>query len=206
MSRKLPRSFYNRSTLQVARELLGKTICYRSPQGELSARIVEVEAYIGEDDPACHAAPGRTRRNEIMYGKPGFSYIYFIYGMYYCFNIVTERKGYPAAVLLRAAEPGQGLEIMRENSPHCRIQSILSGPGKFCRAFGLTTRQSGVDLTGAELLLKEDGAEVGKIATTHRIGIRKGADLPYRFYLANSVAISAHRKPPHSSPDGQADF
>lgn len=197
MSRKLPRSFYNRPTLQVARELLGKTICYRSSRGELSARIVEAEAYIGEDDPACHAAPGRTRRNEVMYGKPGFSYIYFIYGMYYCFNIVTEREGYPAAVLLRAAEPEQGLEIMRENSPHSGAQSILSGPGKFCRAFGLTTRQSGINLTGAELFLRDDGAEAGKITVTNRIGIRKGAELPYRFFLTESTAVSARRKPEH---------
>ncbi len=194
MSRKLSRSFYDRPTLQVARELLGKIICYRSAGGELSARIVEVEAYVGEDDPACHAAPGPTKRNQIMYGKPGFSYIYFIYGMYYCFNIVTERKGYPAAVLLRAAEPCDGIDVMKENSPRCRTSTILTGPGKFCRAFGLTARESGIDLTGSVIFLRDDGFKPGEIATSSRIGIRKGADLLYRFYLADSGAVSAHRK------------
>jgi DNA-3-methyladenine glycosylase len=190
VSRKLPRSFYNRPTLEVARELLGKNIHYQSERGELSARIVEVEAYIGEDDPACHAAPGPTRRNRVMYGPPGFSYVYFIYGMYYCFNIVTEREGYPAAVLLRAAEPLVGLEIMRQNSPRSRPATLLSGPGKFCRSFGLTTSQSGLDLTGKGLFLRDNGLGAGEVVTSSRIGIRKGADLPYRFYLAESGAVS----------------
>jgi DNA-3-methyladenine glycosylase len=190
VSRNLPRSFYSCPTLDVAKDLLGKIIHYRSEHGGLIARIVEVEAYIGEDDPACHAAPGPTARNRVMYGPPGFSYVYFIYGMYYCFNIVTEREGYPAAVLLRAAEPIAGLEIMHAHSPRVRTSTILSGPGKFCRAFGLTTRQSGVDLTGAELFLSDDGYNTGKIVTSPRIGIRKGADLPYRFHLADSDAVS----------------
>jgi DNA-3-methyladenine glycosylase len=103
--KKLTRSFYLRPTLEVARELLRKTIVYRHRAGILAADIVEVEAYIGEDDPACHAAVGRTTRNAVMYGPGGFSYIYFIYGMYNCFNIVTEKTGLPAAVLVRAVEP-----------------------------------------------------------------------------------------------------
>lgn len=190
MSRKLTRSFFSRPTLEVALDLLGKSIHYRSKQGELGARIVEVEAYIGEDDPACHAATGPTARNRVMYGPPGFSYVYFIYGMYYCFNIVTEREGYPAAVLVRAAEPTVGLEIMQAHSPRVRASTILSGPGKFCRAFGLTTRQSGVDLTGPELFLRNDGFAGGDVAISPRIGIRKGADLPYRCFLAQSAAVS----------------
>ncbi|MEW5795983.1 MAG: DNA-3-methyladenine glycosylase [Candidatus Zixiibacteriota bacterium] len=198
MNRKLPRSFYNRPTLQVARELLGKIISYRSRRGMLSGRIVEVEAYIGEDDPACHAAPGPTKRNQIMYGKAGFSYIYFIYGMYYCFNVVTERAGFPAAVLVRAAEPLNGIHIMREHSPRSRPSAILSGPGKFCRSFGLTTRQSGVDLTGPELFLCDDGSDAGEIIVTRRIGINKGDTLPYRFFVAGSEAVSGPRELRHS--------
>jgi DNA-3-methyladenine glycosylase len=194
VSCKLPRSFYNRPTPEVARDLLGKVICYRTEQSELQAHIVEVEAYIGEDDPACHAAPGPTRRNQVMYGKPGFSYIYFIYGMYHCFNIVTEREGFPAAVLLRAAEPCMGLEIMQENSPRSHALTILSGPGKFCRAFGLTTKQSGLDLCGAGLFLKDEGTRPGEIVVSPRIGIRKGIDLPYRFYLEESNAVSGRRE------------
>ena len=190
MSRKLPRSFYNRPTLDVARDLLGKTICYRTVRRRLAGRIVEVEAYIGEDDPACHAAPGPTRRNRVMYGKPGFSYIYFIYGMYHCFNIVTEREGFPAAVLLRAAEPLEGLDVMAEKSPRSRPTMILSGPGKFCRSLGLTGRQSGVDLTGSLLYLRENSLPVGDIVVTRRVGINRGVDLPYRFFLSDSSAVS----------------
>jgi len=193
VNRKLTRSFYHRPTLDVARGLLGKTIHYASKQGNLAARIVEVEAYIGEDDPACHAAPGPTARNRVMYGRPGFSYIYFIYGMYHCFNIVTERKGFPAAVLLRAAEPVDGLEIMRARSPRSRPATVLSGPGKFCRAFGLTTRHSGVDLTGNMIYLKDCPGSPGDIAVTRRVGINRGADLPYRFLLADSAALSGPR-------------
>ncbi|UCE23194.1 MAG: DNA-3-methyladenine glycosylase, partial [Candidatus Zixiibacteriota bacterium] len=110
--KKLPRSFYNRPTIEVARDLIGKYIVYASTAGLMSARIAEVEAYIGKDDPACHAARGKTRRNAVMFGKPGFTYIYFIYGMYHCLNFVTEKEGHPAAVLLRAAEPCEGIDIM----------------------------------------------------------------------------------------------
>jgi len=170
--------------------LLGKRIVCRAKEGTLSARIVEVEAYIGEDDPACHAAPGPTKRNQVMYGTAGFSYIYFIYGMYNCFNIVTERVGFPAAVLLRAAEPRDGLEIMRRHSPKCRPGQILSGPGKFCRAFGLTTAHSGIDLTGPTLYLTDSPEPVGDIAVTERIGINKGTEFPYRLFLADSSAVS----------------
>ena len=193
MNKKLPRSFYDRPTLEVARDLLGKQIIQRSEAGRLSARIVEVEAYVGQDDPACHAAGSLTERNRFMFGKPGFSYVYFIYGMYYCFNLVTERKGFPAAVLLRAAEPVSGLEIMRSRSPKGGVEAILSGPGKFCRAFGLTMDHTGLDLTDDTLFLRDSAAEVGTIVTTNRIGVKKGDELPYRFYLADSKAVSGRR-------------
>jgi DNA-3-methyladenine glycosylase len=193
VSRKLPRSFYNRPTLEVARDLLGKIIICDFPRGRLGARIAEVEAYIGEDDPACHAAPGPTDRNLVMYGRPGFSYVYFIYGMYHCFNIVTERRGFPAAVLLRAAEPIEGLEMMRRNSPHGRIATILSGPGKLCRAFGLTVKHSGVDLTGDMIYLRDSPAPESGIVITRRVGINRGADLPYRYFLGDSSAVSGPR-------------
>ncbi len=191
--KKLPRRFYNRPTMEVAPDLLGKYIVYRSPGGTMSARIVEVEAYIGQDDPACHAARGLTRRNGVMFGKPGVSYIYFVYGMYHCFNVVTEREGFPAAVLLRAAEAVEGTALMRENSPRSASGTILSGPGKFCRSFGLTVEQSGLDLTGRELYLEDRGDIVSDIVTTTRIGIRKGAELEWRFYAGDSEAVSKPR-------------
>ena len=118
---KLSRSFYSRPTLAVAADLVGKFLVYHSPTGRLSARIVEVEAYIGRDDPACHAARGMTDRNAVMFGLPGFAYIYFIYGMYHCLNFVTEPEGSPAAVLLRAAEPQEGQDIMTRLSPGKRF-------------------------------------------------------------------------------------
>lgn len=191
--RKLKRSFYDRPTVEVARDLLGKIIVSTVTGSRLSARIVEVEAYVGRDDPACHAARGETDRNRVMFGPPGFSYIYFIYGMYHCFNIVTERKGFPAAVLLRAAEPGDGLETLRKNSPRGKPEMILSGPGKFCRSFGLTSEHSGLDLTGSHIWLTEGDEPAGEIMTGERIGIKIGTDLPYRFYLAESGAVSGRR-------------
>ncbi len=193
-TKKLPREFYERSTLQVAKDILGKHLVYHHPEGKLSAKIVEVEAYIGKGDPACHAARGKTPRNSVMFGPGGHAYIYFIYGMYHCLNFVTEAEPEPAAVLIRAAEPDEGLNIMLLNSPVKNSQSLLSGPGKLCRAFGLTRDQSGLDLTQNTLYLERRenaGIEIGK---TTRIGIKDGADKLWRFYDKESSAVSALRK------------
>ena len=189
-NKKLPRSFYNRPTLDVAGDLIGKFIVYNSLDGRLSARIVEVEAYIGTDDPACHAARGKTKRNAVMFGKPGFTYIYFIYGMYHCLNFVTEKEDHAAAVLLRAAEPSEGIEIMKQNSPRQRQNRLLSGPGKFCRSFGLTRDQNELDLTGDILFLEDHRIESPNIIRTPRIGINNGTELQWRFCDADSEAIS----------------
>jgi len=187
--RKLTRSFYLRPTLEVAPALLGKTIVYRHPEGLLVAEIVEAEAYVGEDDPACHAAVGPTGRNRIMYEKGGHAYIYFIYGMYHCFNIVTEKAGFPAAVLIRGVKPVAGENIMAANSPpNSRI--LTNGPGKFCRAFGLTRDHNGLDLTGNRLYLIDRGNSPEKIMTTPRIGIKKGARRAWRFCVADSRFVS----------------
>lgn len=188
---KLPRSFYDRPTLEVAPDLLGKWVVYSSSDGLLSGRIVEVEAYIGRDDPACHAAPGPTRRNEVMFGQPGFSYIYLIYGMYRCLNFVTERKGSAAAVLLRAAEPGEGMDIMQRNSPPQKSpQGILSGPGKFCRSFGLTVKQNALDLTGDSLFIEDRHEPEPRVERSSRIGISAGTRRQWRFFDADSGAVS----------------
>ena len=192
--KKLPRDFYERSTLQVAKEIIGKHLVYHHPEGKLSARIVEVEAYIGKGDPACHAAHGKTPRNSIMFGPGGFTYIYFIYGMYHCLNFVTEREPKAAAVLIRAAEPDEGLEIMRFNSSTKSPTALLSGPGKLCRAFGLCRDQSGLDLTKNTLYLERRENGSLKIGKTTRVGIREGADKLWRFYDKESSAVSAFRK------------
>jgi DNA-3-methyladenine glycosylase len=189
-AKKLARSFYERPTLKIGPDLIGKYIVFRSPDGKLSARIVEVEAYVGQEDPACHAARGQTPRNRVMFGPGGFSYIYFIYGMYNCLNFVTELEGKPAALLLRAAEPSQGLDMMRQNSPRKKDIDLLSGPGKFCRSFGLTRKQNGLDLTGNVLWIEDRHETPANVVRTKRIGINVGVDLPWRFYDADSKAVS----------------
>lgn len=190
MPTQLSHTFYNQSTLKVAEKIIGKYIVYNSPFGKLSARIVEVEAYIGEGDPACHAARGKTKRNEIMFGKAGFSYLYLIYGMYNCLNFVTEKDGFPAAVLLRGAEPDEGFEIMINNNPKKKSSRILAGPGLFCKAFGLTTKQSGIDLTNEQLYVESRSNKIVEIVRTNRIGISEGKELLWRFYDKNSDSIS----------------
>ncbi len=190
MSKKLSRQFYNRATIDVAREILDKQIVYNSPNGKLSARIVEVEAYIGEGDPACHASRGKTKRNEVMFGKAGFAYLYLIYGMYNCLNFVTEKDGFPSAILLRAAEPEEGIDIMLQNNFKKESSKLLAGPGLFCKAFGLTREQNGLDLTNEELYLESRNNNKVEIVETTRIGISDGKELLGRFYDKNSKAVS----------------
>ena len=186
---KLPRSFYLRPTVQVAQDLLRKTIVFRHPEGILSADIVETEAYIGQDDPACHAAVGKTARNAVMFGPGGFGYIYFIYGMYHCFNVVTEKEGFPAAVLIRAVEPISGIDIIIRNSPPSD-KLYTNGPGKFCRAFGLTRAHNSLDLTGDSLYILDRGAQPRSISISERIGIKKGREKKWRFFDGDSPYIS----------------
>jgi DNA-3-methyladenine glycosylase len=128
-----------------------------------------------------------------MFGPPGSSYVYFIYGMYYCLNVVTEREGFPAAILIRAAEPIDGVDEMIENSPRTPHPLLLSGPGRLCRSLGLTTKHSGLDLTGEKIWIEDHGEDAGNIVQTPRIGIRKALDRQWRFICASSTAISGPR-------------
>jgi len=188
MACRLGRSFYRRPTLEVARDVIGMILVdNRDPRTVKQARIVEVEAYIGEDDPACHAACGPTERNRPMYGVAGHTYIYLIYGMYHCLNFVTERKGYPAAVLIRAAERKGDWPDEPENHIDSRA---LSGPGKLCRGYELDKRQSGLDLTEGPLYLRDGGSAPAVVETAPRIGVRLGAELPWRFFDPQSTAVS----------------
>jgi DNA-3-methyladenine glycosylase len=187
---KLDRSFYLRPTLDVARDLIGKFLVYRKGKNLLSARLVEVEAYIGEEDPACHASVGKTERNEVMYRSGGLSYIYFIYGMYYCLNIVTEKEGFPAAILIRGAEPVDGIETMQKKYGGSGSHRLTAGPGKLCKAFGLTREQNGLDLTGRELYLEDRGYRPVMIKKSRRIGIKKGLEKKWRFFEPGSPFLS----------------
>ncbi len=188
--RPLEREFYTRPTLTVAEELLGKCLVRRVDGATLVGRIVEVEAYMGEDDPACHARFGRTERNSVMYGQGGFSYIYFIYGMYNMFNIVTEREGFPAAVLVRAVEPLEGTDTMQRLRGTTEVGNLSNGPGKLCRAFGLDTSHSGVDLTGKAIYVSGCESADHNVGVSSRIGIKQGTERKWRFYIEGNRFVS----------------
>ncbi len=192
---KLKRSFYNRPTLDVAVDLLGKTLIYENDGVKLGGRLVELEAYIGEDDPACHAWRGKTARNTIMYGPAGFLYVYFTYGNHYMLNIVTEKKGFPAAVLIRGLEPLYGIDIMKRNRNTGKLTEIASGPGKLARALAVTTEQKGLDLTGNEIYVIDDKISPGDIWHSSRIGIgENGVDKLWRFYIKDNPHVSKMSK------------
>lgn len=185
----LPRSFYEQDTVDVASSLLGKILVHETEDGTLAGRIVETEAYLA-DDPACHASRGMTPRNCVMFGVPGHSYVYFTYGMHFCFNVVTAREGIGEAVLIRAVEPITVIEVMARNRGVQKITEIASGPAKLCQAFELDKRHNGLDLMNSELEIVDDGYIPEKIVTTTRIGIRLAADLPLRFYIDGNPNVS----------------
>jgi DNA-3-methyladenine glycosylase len=189
--RALPRSFYARDTLEVARDLLGAVLVHDTPVGRTSGRIVEVEAYVGEEDAACHAAAGLTPRTDPLYGPPGHAYVYFVYGMHWCFNAVTRPKGLPSAVLVRALEPLEGLPLMRRRCGDRPERELANGPGKLARALGVGPEQNRADLTRGRLTIVEaDPVPDGAVAWGPRVGIRAAADLPYRAWVADSPHVS----------------
>jgi DNA-3-methyladenine glycosylase len=201
----LPRSFYARPTLEVAEDLLGKILVHRTRAGVTAGRIVEVEAYVGESDAACHAAPGPTKRNEPLYGPPGHAYVYLNYGVHYLVNVVTESNGSPAAVLLRALEPIEGLSLMRarrsraRTARHARLRTrfadhlLCSGPGNVTHAMGISLRQNRIDLVGETLYIEDRGHRPVAIGWSPRIGITKAVDRPWRCYDSENRSVSAQR-------------
>jgi DNA-3-methyladenine glycosylase len=192
----LPVAFYARPTLDVARDLLGCLLCRREEDGTFTVgRIVETEAYIGETDPACHAAAGRTPRTRVLYGPPGRSYVYFTYGMHYCFNVVTEPEGQPAAVLVRALHPESGRGRMQARRGGRTGPELTQGPARLCEALGIDLDQNDVSLAGPTLVVRTDGANVGRIASGPRIGIRVGTDRPWRFWVEGDPFVSRGRLP-----------
>lgn len=185
----LPRAFYEQSTIRVAKELLGKFLVRRTTRGSIETKIVEVEAYVGPRDKACHASKGRTKRTEVMFGPAGFTYVYLIYGMYHCLNLVTERIDFPAAVLIR------GLEILDEEHVPVRID----GPGRVCRFLQLDRTHNELDVTRGEIIWVEDRGFT--IAPKHiqalpRIGVDyagEWAEKPWRFRLPPPSSVRKHR-------------
>lgn len=192
--------FYHKNTITVAKQLLGTFLAHDSPQGRTAARIVETEAYLYGDDPASHAHRGMTKRNAVMFGPPGRAYIYFIYGMYYCFNVVTSREGRGEAVLIRAAQPVEGLSLMQERRRRTAVKDLSNGPGKLVIALGIAAHHNGSCLiTGPVTILSRDSypekfpSKRLVVQVTTRIGISDGIDLPLRFYLKDNEFVSNAR-------------
>lgn len=188
----LPAGFYDRDTEQVSRDLLGCVLECTTSEGKAAGIIVETEAYVGEHDPACHAAAGRTRRTDPLYGRPGIAYVYFIYGMYWCVNAVTRAEGLPSAVLIRALEPVAGIDLMRERRGAARTdRELTNGPGKLCIALGIGREHNGASLQRGSLVIRE-GKRIpdSDVVVASRIGIKKAADWPLRWYVKNNEFVS----------------
>jgi DNA-3-methyladenine glycosylase len=203
---KLPPEFYDRPTLTVAAELLGKVLVHRRGSALTSGAIVEVEAYIGETDPACHAAPGPTARNAPLYGPPGLTYVYLNYGIHALVNVVTEGDGFPAAVLLRALAPLDGVELMQRrrrrvmkgrrlpSSAQLSVDDLCRGPGNLTMAMAITLNENLVDLQGDRLWIEDRGIDAGPVVWTPRIGIRVGAERLWRAHVDAHRAVSGPRR------------
>lgn len=198
----LARAFYNRDSLIVAQELLGKMLVREINGQKISVKIVEAEAYMGITDRAAHSFGGRrTSRVEVMYGGPGISYVFLVYGMYYCFNIVTQEEGNPQAVLIRAAEPIDGFDLIAQNRfnkaynqlSRSQIKSLTNGPGKLCRALLIDKSLNGEDLCGNKLYVEEGENEKFNIVSSKRVGIdyaEEARDYLWRFYIEDNGYVS----------------
>jgi DNA-3-methyladenine glycosylase len=197
----LPASFYDRDPRRVSRELLGKVLVRRDGRNLLLGRIVEVEAYLGRNDPAAHSFAGRTPRNAVLWGPPGFAYVYFIYGNHYCFNVSCLADGVAGGVLFRALEPIAGIEAMARArglaAAEVRdLRRLTSGPGRMAEAFGITrVRDNGKDLTSAksDLWIADDGTPRPRVKVTPRIGITKAAERPLRYIIPGNRFVSGPR-------------
>ena len=192
----LPRSFYDRDPRRVGPDLLGKILVRRDGRRLLSGRIVEVEAYLGAEDAAAHASIGKTARNAILFGPPGYAYVYFIYGTHFCLNVSCLPDGVPGGILFRAVEPIQGMDAMfklRGIDESSDLRRLTRGPGRLAAAFGITReRDNGKDLTSSrsDLYIADDGAAPPEVLVTKRIGIKKAAEMPLRYIVAGNKFVS----------------
>ena len=193
----MPRSWFEPSARDVAPRLIGHWLIRRTDQGFCGGQVVETEAYIA-GDPACHAAPGLTNRNRVMFGPPGHAYVYFIYGCHFCVNVVCQPQGHAEAVLIRAIEPSLGLEILRQNRPTAKLSELTNGPGRLCQAMAIRRELDGADLcdvSGPLFIASNDCltqflAAHGPVLKSTRVGLSKAADLELRFYLRDHSFVS----------------
>jgi DNA-3-methyladenine glycosylase len=190
----LERTFYERPTIDVARNLLGQVLVSMTPEGRTAGRIVETEAYLGADDPASHAARLRTGRVEAMWGEPGIAYVYRSYGIHAMLNVVTEPVGSTGAVLIRALEPVIGVDLMRSRRGLDDARLLCSGPGKLCQALGIGLDMHGTDLVTSDKLWISPGETPRDVSTSGRIGISRGQAHPWRFWVTGNPHVSAHRR------------
>jgi DNA-3-methyladenine glycosylase len=198
----LPRDFYNRHPQEVVRDLLGKVLVRRDAKTFVAGRIVEVEAYLGENDPAAHSASGRTARNAVLFGPPGYAYVYFIYGNHFCLNVSCLPDGIAGGILFRALEPLKGIPTMaRLRDVELRgerdLKMLTSGPGRLAEAFGITRqRDNEKDLTDptSDLFIADDAYRPEKVMATARIGISRAAELPLRFIIPGNRFLSGPRR------------
>ena len=185
----LPQDFYSEDTKIVAKNLLGKLLVYESVQGTMAGRIVETEAYLFPNDPAAHSFRGQTKRNEALFGDFGKSYIYFIYGMHFCFNVVTKAEG--EAVLIRSIEPVMGIEIMKKNRRMEKIKTLCNGPSKLVQSLGINKSHHQLLLTHPPLyIMDQPSLNPKQIGTSFRIGISTGQDLPLRYFVRDNDFVS----------------
>ena len=202
-SKILPRDFYARSVVDVAKDLVGMRLVRIFDSKRISGIILETEAYDGENDLACHARIGKTKRNAVMFGEPGHAYVYFTYGMHFCANVVTGNEGTGEAVLIRAVEPLAGIEVMKINrygsNKSLNLQSLnrksfinlTNGPAKFCQAFGIERKENGTDLLDSEISITEGESILSKyIKRSSRIGIQQGVEKNWRFFIRGNQWLS----------------
>jgi len=192
----LSQTYYARPTLQVARALIGQIVALKSGRSLTAGMIVETEAYVGQDDPACHAHRGRTPRNEVMFGPPGQAYVYFTYGNHFMLNFVTEREGFPAAVLIRGLEPVHGLAGMKKRRGVTDENKLCRGPGNLTRALGIDRSHNGLPLQGPQLTVCRGRSRRLAVATGGRIGVNEGWEKTWRFFVEDHPCVSAYRRGP----------
>ena len=204
MAEPLPRSFYARPSLEVARDLLGRLLIRRLQEGLISGRIVECEAY-QQDDPASHSFRGLTDRTAVMFGHPGHLYVYFSYGMHFCMNVVTGKAGEGSAVLLRAVEPLEGLDTMRKRRGISDARSLCAGPGRLTQAYGITRTDNGIDLASGESLFLSEGepTDAERVGAGRRIGISVATEKPWRFFVVGNPFVSKGSSPKGSRARGK---